>query len=602
MVVTGTVESITLEYSTNGGKSWDNFDPDGNTTITLPNIGDRACFRAGAGGNIRISTAVASYRTFVFTGMVAVGGNIMSLLSRTVITEFPSRAVAARYTFNALFRGQTALVSASALLLPASILVFYCYYQLFYNCSNLTSIPELPALTLANNCYESLFFGCSSLTSPPVLSSTSLAYGCYARMFYNCTSLTTAPELPATALTGGWNYYMMFYRCRALTAAPSLSCTNLTARCYYGMFSGCINLASAPELPATTLTDYCYYQMFNGCTSLTDAPYLPAETLVNSCYYQMFSGCSRLNHIKTEQTSFTGCGNWVNGVASSGTFECPTSLGTDTTIQRGASACPSNWMVKNSYWGFCVEARTADASVSMIRQGDPPAVTLEYSTDGGSTWNTFDDNGGTTVTMASIGDTVCLRAGASGNSRFAAGGRWDYHTFSFSGRVALSGNIMSLLSQTKITEFPTITLGYIFAKLFENQLIADAGNLILPATVLAPSCYSGMFTYGSLGMAPALPATTLADYCYASMFAYCNLSDAPNLPATTLVSNCYNMMFYSSRILSITTAQTSFLGCDYWLDLVSATGTFYCPAALGTNATIQRGESACPLDWTVVNI
>ena len=35
----------------------------------------------------------------------------------------------------------------------------------------------------------------------------------------------------------------------------------------------------------------------------------------------------------------------------------------------------------------------------------------------------------------------------------------------------------------------------------------------------------------------------------------------------------------------------------------SATGTktFTCPAALGTDSTITRGDSNCPAGWTVVN-
>ena len=39
-----------------------------------------------------------------------------------------------------------------------------------------------------------------------------------------------------------------------------------------------------------------------------------------------------------------------------------------------------------------------------------------------------------------------------------------------------------------------------------------------------------------------------------------------------------------------------------WLSNVSASGTFYCPAELGTNETITRGTSNCPEGWTVINI
>ncbi|MCR5750722.1 MAG: hypothetical protein K6G91_02055 [Kiritimatiellae bacterium] len=39
-----------------------------------------------------------------------------------------------------------------------------------------------------------------------------------------------------------------------------------------------------------------------------------------------------------------------------------------------------------------------------------------------------------------------------------------------------------------------------------------------------------------------------------------------------------------------------------WMRSVPASGTFYCPSALGTDATITRGANNCPAGWTVVNI
>lgn len=125
---------------------------------------------------------------------------------------------------------------------PTSISKNECYLELFANCTNLTSAPELPAMTLAMFCYQS--------------------------MFENCTNLIIAPEvLPATTLVGG---------------------------CYQSMFSGCISLTSAPKLPATTLDASCYAQMFSGCTSLIAAPELPATTLLSGCYDRMFNGCANL--------------------------------------------------------------------------------------------------------------------------------------------------------------------------------------------------------------------------------------------------------------------------------------------------------------------
>ena len=100
-------------------------------------------------------------------------------------------------------------------------------------------------------------------------------------------------------------------------------------------------------LPATTLASSCYTDMFNSCSSLTTAPELPATTLKNYCYYFMFSGCSSLNYIKMLATdvSANNClGNWVDGVASSGTFVKDAS----TTLPTGVSGIPDGWKVETA--------------------------------------------------------------------------------------------------------------------------------------------------------------------------------------------------------------------------------------------------------------
>ena len=143
----------------------------------------------------------------------------------------------------------------------------YCYYNLFYNCTALTSAPELPAPTLTSGCYFTMFFGCTNLTAAPVLPATTLAdYCCYA-MFWRCANLTAAPALPAAALAD-YCYYHMFSDCTSLTAAPALSAAALAKGCYYEMFSGCTSLTSVPALPAAALADSCYHGMFSGCTGI----------------------------------------------------------------------------------------------------------------------------------------------------------------------------------------------------------------------------------------------------------------------------------------------------------------------------------------------
>lgn len=145
------------------------------------------------------------------------------------------------------------------------------FCNLFNNCLQLTSAPDLPATELASKCYYCMFKHCESLTTAPALPATTLAAYCYESMFAFCSSLTSAPaELPAKALA---------------------------ERCYYGMFCECAALTTAPALPAKTLAEGCYWDMFSGCTALTKAPDLPATKLAALCYQNMFQGCSALESV-----------------------------------------------------------------------------------------------------------------------------------------------------------------------------------------------------------------------------------------------------------------------------------------------------------------
>ena len=110
------------------------------------------------------------------------------------------------------------------------------------------------------------------------------------------------------------------------------------------MFSGCTSLTSAPELPATTLANGCYGGMFYNCSSLTTAPAaLPATTLAIGCYAGMFQGCTSLSSVEVAFTAWNpsdATTSWLNNVAASGTFTCPSML-PDTP--RDASHIPVGW-------------------------------------------------------------------------------------------------------------------------------------------------------------------------------------------------------------------------------------------------------------------
>ena len=74
----------------------------------------------------------------------------------------------------------------------------YCYSNMFYGCTSLTTAPSLPATTLANNCYNSMFQGCTSLTTVPSLPATTLKINCYNSMFYLCTKIKLSTTASGT--------------------------------------------------------------------------------------------------------------------------------------------------------------------------------------------------------------------------------------------------------------------------------------------------------------------------------------------------------------------------------------------------------------------
>ena len=224
------------------------------------------------------------------------------------------------------------------------------FCNLFKNCTQLVTAPELPATRLADLCYRSMFSGCRGLkTAPTELPAKKLAESCYSYMFYGCTSLKTAPELPATTLAERcYNY--MFSDCTGLTTAPTeLPAMTLTLAesCYNHMFSGCTSLETAPELPATTLAEACYMGMFSGCRGLKTAPELPAETLATDCYYMMFDGCTNLASVTMLATNVSASyalGDWLRGTAENGTLTVASGMEKNEKIKNSLPS-GKNWTV-----------------------------------------------------------------------------------------------------------------------------------------------------------------------------------------------------------------------------------------------------------------
>lgn len=198
--------------------------------------------------------------------------------------------------------------------------------------------------------------------------------------------------------------------------------------------------------------------------------------------------------------------------------------------------------------------------------------TVNYSLDGGKTWNQLAAN--TETPIVNAGKTIMFKAELEPSVDKGIG------TFSSSGMFNVVGNPHSLLFGDNFVGQNDLTgKRYAFFSLFQESKVVDAAKMILPASTLSTYCYVSMFDScpllknapelhattlaenccnfmfagcTSLTTAPALPATTLANYCYEYMFNGCtSLTAAPELPATTLADGCYSNMFKGCTALTV---------------------------------------------------
>lgn len=156
------------------------------------------------------------------------------------------------------------------------------------------------------------------------------------------------------ALTGTYTFRSLFSGCTSLTKASELPATTLAQSCYMSMFNGCTSLTTPPgTLPAANAVGNVYNQMFSGCSSLAKSPKILATTFGSNSCSKMFYNCEQMNELEIwcsewPSSLLSATADWLYGVAASGTFRCPTALGTEETISRGNNYCPTGWIVVNT--------------------------------------------------------------------------------------------------------------------------------------------------------------------------------------------------------------------------------------------------------------
>ena len=348
MNAVGSAPSISLEYSTDNGSTWDDFTV-GSTTITMANAGDKAHIRAKT-PNVRTATSRSIRNTFSITGEVVVSGNLAAILNKDVEQ---GKVLDSTLTYHlcGLFQNCTSIVgSAKGLLIPFETLYRDSLNSLFLG-TMITIAPDLPCLSSEGSTYCYTFTNCTELVQAPALPITTLGTYAYAHMFEGCTSLSTAPELPATTMAQGC-YDNMFNGCTSLTTPPSvLPATNVAAYCYQSMFQGCAALTTTPDIKAiyTTLRSGML-NMFRDCTSLVAVKLNDLERAMGGreTFAHVFHGCTSLKEVTLPKLSIIG-GNYYcmtecfNGCSSLEKVYMPslTQVNNSATLRFCFVDCPS---------------------------------------------------------------------------------------------------------------------------------------------------------------------------------------------------------------------------------------------------------------------
>lgn len=144
----------------------------------------------------------------------------------------------------------------------------------------------------------------------------------------------------------------LFCKDSALVDASELDiyATSLTHSSYNCLFRECTNLLSGPAELSTDLLSgtYAYSGLFYGCSNLVKAPVITnifanMATGVDRTFNAAFYGCPKLAELEVHFTTWTNTtfqfNDWMEYVASTGTFKCPAAL----PDEYGSRRIPYNW-------------------------------------------------------------------------------------------------------------------------------------------------------------------------------------------------------------------------------------------------------------------
>jgi len=255
--------------------------------------------------------------------------------------------------------------------------------------------------------------------------------------------------------------------------------------------------------------------------------------------------------------------------------------------------------------GYTSGIRFRVVNVYPTLPGPISASTIDYSRDGGNTWQTFNlydaDAGGYLAIPMSAGDKVLISTDSLPESRVdsqyaAIRGYVNHSADTLDGfRIAwnatldnvdpattqfsVHGNAMSLVYGHNFSGQTTLngnTLSYMFQG-FAG--LVDAGRLVLPAEVLPASAYTHMFDSANIGNSPYIEA----------------VSKSGSRPFYRMFNSCYD-------IKNVHIRKYTGINDDLYQILRNCpndnTRTLYKNAAL----TVTRSDNYIPSEWVVIDV
>ncbi len=268
---------------------------------------------------------------------------------------------------------------------------------------------------------------------------------------------------------------------------------------FYKAFNANANLNSIADVKFDVIMGDNVYNTFDNAfagTGIASVDLTAMSGSVNSANFaNTFANCSNLSEVRIDLESRWSYldslfNDWLSNVAASGT------LYNDSAINftlNSASGVPTGWSeitpsfrITNEYAG------TNTISFSPTDWGTPPSsITLDYSTNNGSTWSTWSSSNGDFSVNLAQGESVLLKGVNNGFCNIGNNGYW-----SFSGTEAhsVSGPISSLVIGRGVEGYTSTS--YALANLFNgdsNLVSALDLKLNIRADYGSQNLYYGLF-------------------------------------------------------------------------------------------------------------